>query len=103
MTFVQQEFLVFFALVLAVTWGMPLVGERRRVAQNAALLVASAVFYGWVEPWMLGLLLFSTVLDYGVTMGMARWPERRKALLALSLAGNLGINPALSRPFSSSG
>ncbi|MBK9648829.1 MAG: MBOAT family protein [Deltaproteobacteria bacterium] len=91
MTFVQQEFLVFFALVLAVTWGMPLVGERRRVAQNAALLVASAVFYGWVEPWMLGLLLFSTVLDYGVTMGMARWPERRKALLALSLVGNLGM------------
>ncbi|MEY3214565.1 MAG: hypothetical protein RIT28_5046 [Pseudomonadota bacterium] len=91
MTFVQQEFLVFFALVLAVTWGMPLVGERRRVAQNAVLLVASAVFYGWVEPWMLGLLLASTLLDYGVTLGMARWPDRRKALLALSLVGNLGM------------
>lgn len=91
MTFVQQEFLVFFALVLAVTWGMPLVGERRRIAQNAVLLVASAVFYGWVEPWMLGLLLFSTLLDYGVTLGMTRWPARRQALLALSLTGNLGL------------
>jgi D-alanyl-lipoteichoic acid acyltransferase DltB (MBOAT superfamily) len=90
-TFVQQEFLVFFALVLAVTWGMPLVGERRRVAQNAVLLVASAVFYGWVEPWMLGLLLASTVLDYGVTLGMTRWPTHRRALLALSLVGNLGM------------
>jgi alginate O-acetyltransferase complex protein AlgI len=90
-TFVQVEFLAFFALVLAVTWGMPLLGERRRVAQNTALLIASAVFYGWVEPWMLGLLLFSTVLDYGVTLGMARWPDRREALLALSLVGNLGM------------
>lgn len=91
MSFIQREFLVFFAVVLALVWAMPGGPERRRVGQNAVLLVASAVFYGWVDPWMLGLLAFSTGLDYGAALGMARWPGRRRLLLGLSLAGNLGL------------
>ncbi|MFH1465465.1 MAG: MBOAT family O-acyltransferase [Pseudomonadota bacterium] len=86
MSFVQPAFLLFLPLVLVVYWGL---GRRRW--QNAWLLCTSAVFYGWVHPWFLGLLAFSTLLDFGVGLGMARWPARRRALLALSLAGNLGM------------
>lgn len=91
MTFVQVEFLVFLALVLGLYWLVPLRGGARRVWQNVVLLLGSVVFYGWVHPWMVGLLAFSTLLDYGVGRGMAARPDRKGALLALSLAGNLGM------------
>ena len=86
MSFVQWQFPVFFVVVLALFWGV-----RRRRAQNAVLLLASLVFYGWIHPWFVLLILFSTGLDYGVGLGMQRSPDRKKALLGLSLAGNLGL------------
>jgi alginate O-acetyltransferase complex protein AlgI len=84
MSFVQLEFLGFFVVVALLN----LVAPSRRI-QNAVLLVASGVFYGWVHPWYLGLLAFSTLLDFGAGLGMARWPNRKGALLALSIAGNV--------------
>ena len=86
MSFVQWQFPVFLAVVLALFWVV-----RARRLQNAVLLLASLVFYGWVHPWFVLLILFSTGLDYGVGLGMARLPERKKLLLGLSLAGNLGL------------
>ncbi len=93
MSFVQSSFLAFFALVVVAYWGLGRLGSGRRgvVLQNAWLLLASAVFYGWVHPWFLLLLWGSTLLDYGVAQGMVRWPQARGRLLLLSLAGNLGL------------
>jgi alginate O-acetyltransferase complex protein AlgI len=86
MTFIQVEFLVFFAVVYASYW---LVGDRR--IQNAILAVSSAVFYGWVHPWFLILLYGSALLDYGMGLLMHDRPEQKKVWLTISMAGNLGM------------
>ncbi len=86
MSFVQIEFLWFFILVFGLYWTV-----RSRVVQNALLVVASAVFYGWVHPWFLVLLYASAILDFTMGRAMVRWPRRRPLFLALSLAGDLGI------------
>jgi alginate O-acetyltransferase complex protein AlgI len=86
MTFVQFEFVVLFVSVFALYWTL-----RDRMAQNALLVVASAVFYGWVHPWFLILLYASATLDYSMGRLMARHPQRKKWFLAMSLIGDLGI------------
>src|SRR3954463_15677258 len=85
MLFSSAEFLFFFLAVLAL--------HRLLPWRRALLVVASYAFYAsWNPPFVL-LLAWTTVLDY--TLG--RWlereevPWRRRALLALSLAGNLGV------------
>ena len=86
MTFVQLEFLAFFAIVFPAYW---MVG--RREWQNAILCVSSAVFYGWVHPWFLGLLGFSAVLDFISGRAMEDRPKQKGTWLTISLIGNLGM------------
>jgi D-alanyl-lipoteichoic acid acyltransferase DltB (MBOAT superfamily) len=86
MTFVQQEFLAFFAVVLALYWGVP-----NRTWQNVMLVVASAIFYGWVHPWFLILLYAAAGVDYVGAIAMERWPARKKAVLTVSLVANLAM------------
>ncbi len=86
MTFVQPEFLVFFAILFTLYWGV-----RARVAQNLLLLVASALFYGWVHPFWLVLLYTAALLDYGAGLAMERWPDRKKLVLIVSIGANLGL------------
>jgi alginate O-acetyltransferase complex protein AlgI len=86
MNFVQVEFLVFFAVVFTLYWG---VGHRRW--QNALLVAGSAVFYGWVHPWFLTLLAGSAVLDYSVSRALGSATRYRRLLLAVSLVGDLGV------------
>ncbi len=85
MNFIQTEFVCLLVVVFAAYW---LLQERR--AQNLLLVVASAVFYGWVHPWFLLLLYSSALLDWGMGLCIERWPRHRKLWLVLSLAGNLG-------------
>ena len=61
--------------------------------QNRFLLVASYVFYGFWDWRFLGLILFSTVVDYFIGLKLFREgdPRRRKSLLWLSLTANLGL------------
>ncbi|MBN1337437.1 MAG: MBOAT family protein, partial [Deltaproteobacteria bacterium] len=86
MTFVQIEFVAFLAIVFTIY-----VLFRRFRAQNVVLLLASLVFYGWVHPWFLALLLFTATLDYLSGRAMARWPARKRWFLAASLTGDLGL------------
>ena len=86
MSFVQWEFPLFAAAVIAVYWLLP--GRR---LQNLLLMVVSAVFYGWVHPWFLLLLYFSAGLDYTMGRLMAARPQRKTLWLVLSLSGNLGM------------
>ena len=89
MQFDTPAYALFFALVFAGYWLL------RRSDQPRVLLLlgASYYFYGFWSWKLLGLILFSTALDYAV----GRWMEqtedarRRKALLIASLVGNLGV------------
>lgn len=87
MLFTSPEFLVLFAIVLPAYWAM-----RRSVrGQNLLLLAASLVFYGWVHPWFVTLLLASTLLDYACARGIEARLRARNAWLAASVVGNLGL------------
>ena len=86
MSFTSFEFLIFFLTVFALYW---LARERRW--QNALLLLAGYVFYGWVHPWYAFMLGASTLADYFIAHGMVAQPERKRGLLWLSLLLNLGV------------
>jgi len=85
MIFHSLDFLVFFVVVVSLYWRLPHRG------QNILLLAASYVFYGWVHPWFVILMLASTTVDYWAGQRMEDDPARKKAYLYASLAVNLGM------------
>ncbi len=87
MTFVSVAFLVFMLVVFPLYLVLP------HRAQNRLLLVASLVFYGWWDWRFLGLLGFTTTLDWWVGRGLDRTddPGRRRTLLLTSVIANLGV------------
>jgi alginate O-acetyltransferase complex protein AlgI len=88
MLFCTGQFFVFFAVLLAVYWAMP--WKRPRVY---LLLAASYYFYARWNHLLALLICASTVLDYGLALGMDRSnsPLRRRLLLCVSLVANLGL------------
>ena len=86
MNFVQTEFPVFMLIVFVAYWAL-----GRRSWQNILLVVASAVFYGWVHPWFLILLFGSAILDFSLSQAIERWPVRKKVFLGVSMMANLGL------------
>ncbi|MEM8709928.1 MAG: MBOAT family O-acyltransferase [Planctomycetota bacterium] len=89
MLFVEFRFLFFFAAVLAVNWAL-----RWNTARKVWLLGASYAFYAGWDWRFLGLILFSTLVDYCAGAGIGRNEgnrTRQRAWLGLSLAGNLGL------------
>lgn len=91
MLFNSLQFVGFLLVVLTVHYGIIPASQER--ARRLFLLLASYVFYGsWNPPFVL-LLLYSTVLDHVVALRMARAESKaaRRALLGLSLLGNLGV------------
>lgn len=88
MLFNSFSFCVFLAVVLLVTRAIPGWGARK-----FALLVSSYLFYAaWNPPFVL-LLWLSTSVDWILANQIANAdrPSRRKTLLLLSLAANLGL------------
>ena len=87
MVFNSFAFFVFLAICLVVYRWLPHRG------QNLFLLAASYFFYGAWDWRFLGLILFSTLVDFGVGIGLGatRDPRRRRWLLAASLATSLGL------------
>jgi len=99
MSFTSIAFLVFLPVVWAAYWGL-----RRREWQNLLLVCASYVFYGWWDERFCILMLTSSLVDYW--LGLALGPlspdsdrqetgsavsGRRRLLLGMSLACNLGL------------
>ena len=62
-------------------------------AKNTVLFVSSLLFYAWGEPVYVGLMLFSTVLDYccGLTVEKYRGTVRAKIGLFVSVITNLSL------------
>ena len=85
MTFHSLPFVIFFPLVLGLYWLLP------HRAQNALLLLASYVFYGFVHPWFVGIMLVSTTVDYWAGKRMEDDPPHKKRYLLASLCVNLGM------------
>jgi alginate O-acetyltransferase complex protein AlgI len=87
MLFNSLIFLLFISIVLLV---YPRLARR---SQNLFLLVASYVFYGYWDWRFNFLLLTSTVVDFfvGRWLHASEHPARRKLLLLVSVAVNLGI------------
>ena len=93
MNFVSWAFVALFASVLVAR----LTIGRCKIEPGyvAALLVSSLVFYAWHVPVYLGVLLFSSGIDYAAGLWLARIPldhhRHRLAVLTLSLGTNLGL------------
>jgi len=85
MIFHSLEFAAFFAITITLYWSL------RHRAQNGLLLLASYVFYGWVHPWFLALIVTTTVVDYLSARAMTRWPQRKKGFLWLSVSVDFGL------------
>ena len=90
MLFNSIDFALFLPIVLLLYWT---VFRRDLRMQNSFLLLASAVFYGWWDPRYLSLVFISAAVDWSVALQLERTEAsgRRKALLALSMAANLGM------------
>ncbi|MDH4055534.1 MAG: MBOAT family protein [Gammaproteobacteria bacterium] len=90
MLFNSIDFAVFLPIVFAIYWLIP--NSRIRL-QNAVLLIASYVFYGWWDWRFLSLIIISSLIDYVVGLAMHREQVqlKRKLLLLISLCANLGL------------
>ena len=62
-------------------------------AKNIILVIASLIFYSWGEPVWVCLLIFSSVLDYSVSLGIEKYRGKKitKLFVALSVIINLGL------------
>ncbi len=85
MLFNSLPFLIFFPCIFVLYYALPF---RFR---KYMLLIASYYFYMCWKPEFIVLILFSTLVDYFCGLGMVRYPGRKKWLLAVSLAMNLGL------------
>lgn len=104
MVFSSHIFIFYFLpLALLLYWAMPARGR------NALLTLLSYLFYGWSNPAFVGVMLFSTLVDYAAGLGIGvshvqhlRGPlaaldkdaprtRRQKNWLLLSLVSNLSL------------
>ena len=86
MLFSSISFLYYFLPgVLLVYFLMPWKGK------NAVLLLASLIFYGWGEPKLLGLMVFTILLFYGcgLAIGKARKQKFKRLWLIVSVVISL--------------
>ena len=90
MLFNSVEFAIFFPLVFAIYW---LIGRRNLTLQNLFVLLASYTFYAFWDWRFLGLIIFSTLVDYSVGILLSKnfSKVKRKVLLGTSIALNLGL------------
>lgn len=90
MLFNSIDFALFLPIVFILYWTL----SRRSVRiQNILVVVASYVFYGWWDWRFLSLIIFSTFLDYSVSLALKQEDResRRKLLLCISVFCNLGL------------
>lgn len=55
------EFAIFLPIIFILGW---FITQKHLKLQNALIVVASYVFYGWWDWRFLSLILFSTLVDY---------------------------------------
>ena len=90
MLFNSIDFAVFLPIFFFLYW---FVANKNLSLQNLLIVVASYVFYGWWDYRFLSLILFSTLVDYFIGLGLSKEnnPIKRKVMLWTSIAVNLGF------------
>jgi len=90
MLFNSIDFALFLPTVFVLYW---FVTNRNLKLQNLLIVVASYIFYGWWDTRFLSLILFSTLVDYLVGVGLLKQENltKRKILLWISILVNLGF------------
>ena len=90
MLFNSLDFAIFLPIVFLLYW---FVAQKNLKLQNALIVVASYVFYGWWDWRFLSLIIFSTVVDYtiGQKLRNEKQQSKRKVLLWTSIIVNLGF------------
>jgi len=89
MLFNSIEFVGFFCIVFIVYWLLSF--TKKLTAQNIFLLLSSYIFYAAWDYRFLGLILFSSLVDYICGLRMNRLEDGRKKYLILSICVNLGL------------
>ena len=90
MLFNSLDFAFFLPITFALYW---IIGSKNIKWQNALIVIASYVFYGWWDYRFLSLILFSTLVDYSIGLMLARSDKHkiRKTLLWISISVNIGF------------
>ena len=90
MTFNSIDFFIFLPIVFGLYW---FAARNSIKLQNFILLLASYVFYAFWDWRFLFLILFSSLADYFIGLGLSRTEkiQKRKYLLAGSIIINLGF------------
>ena len=90
MLFNSLDFAVFLPIVFILYW---FVTNHNLRLQNALIVVASYVFYGWWDWRFLSLIIFSTLVDYSIGRRLKNEENQkiRKILLWTSIIVNLGF------------
>ena len=90
MLFNSLDFAIFLPVVFLIYW---FVAQKNLKLQNALIVLASYVFYGWWDLRFLSLVIFSTVVDYLIGQRLRTEDKqfKRKALLWTSIIVNIGF------------
>ena len=84
------DFAIFLPVVFILYW---FIAKKNLKLQNSLIVVASYVFYGWWDWRFLSLIVFSTIVDFIVSVKLKNEEHqlKRKALLWTSIFVNLGF------------
>ena len=90
MFFNSLDFAIYLSIVFVLYW---FVTQKNLKLQNALIVIASYVFYGWWDWRFLGLVVFSSLVDYSIGLALKSEEniKKRKLFLWLSIAVNLGF------------
>ena len=84
MLFNSIDFAIFLPIVFILYW---FVTQKSLKLQNALIVIASYVFYGWWDWRFLFLIIFSTIVDYiiGILLSEEENAVKRKFYLGISI------------------
>ncbi|MBK9688734.1 MAG: MBOAT family protein [Saprospiraceae bacterium] len=88
MLFNSFVFLCFFVVFFAIYWSMP---RKALYWQNAVLLLASYVFYGWWDWRYLSLISLASLTSFLGALGIEDKPSYKKPILFIVLLVHLGM------------
>jgi len=90
MLFNSLDFAIFLPIIFLLYW---FVTNKNLKFQNFLIVAASYLFYGWWDWRFLSLILFSSLVDYLVGIGLLNQKNqtKRKILLGTSILMNLGF------------